>query len=86
VLSITRLTHAFLPGRGRYGNTFAPGGQFTKLAITPTNCILSLPGHWRWVSGCTLQLMFEDPSQQYWCLDVLTLTPGVLKAKAQQPH
>ncbi|RZK90261.1 MAG: hypothetical protein EOO62_35320 [Hymenobacter sp.] len=78
--------YSFPPARGREGYTFAPGGQLTKLAIAPTDGTLPLPGHWRWVSARTLHLTFEDPAQQDCRLEVLELTPDVLKVKILQPR
>lgn len=78
--------YAFPPARGREGYTFAPGGQLTKLAIAPTDGTLPLPGHWRWVSARALHLTFEDPSQQDCRLEVLELTPNLLKVKVLQPR
>lgn len=79
-------TYAFPPARGREGYTFVPGGQLTKLAIAPTDGTLPLPGHWRWVGTRALHLTFEDASQQDCRLEVLELTPDVLKVKALQPR
>jgi len=79
-------TYAFPPARGREGYTFAAGGQLTKLAIAPTDGALPLPGHWRWVSVRALHLTFDDPSQQDARLEVLELTPDVLKVKALEPR
>ncbi|MGI4743329.1 MAG: hypothetical protein ACRYG7_49895 [Janthinobacterium lividum] len=79
-------SYAFPPARGREGYTFAPGGQLTKLAIAPTDGTLPLPGHWRWVSARALHLTFEDPSQQDCRLEVLELTPDVLKVRILQPR
>jgi hypothetical protein len=78
--------YAFPPARGREGYTFAPGGQLTKLAIAPTDGTLPLPGHWRWVSARALHLTFEDPAQQDCRLEVLELSPDVLKVKILQPR
>ena len=78
--------YTFPPARGREGYTFAPGGQLTKLAIAPTDGLLPLPGHWRWVSAQALHLTFEDPSQQDCRLEVLELTPDLLKVKVLQPR
>jgi len=78
--------YAFPPARGREGYTFAPGGQLTKLAIAPTDGTLSLPGHWRWASARALHLTFDDASQQGCRLEVLELTPDVLKVKVLQPR
>lgn len=78
--------YSFPPARGREGYTFAAGGQLTKLAIAPTDGTRPLPGRWRWVSARTLHLTFEDPSQQDCRLEVLELTPDVLKVKVLQPR
>lgn len=80
------VSYAFPPARGREGYTFASGGQLTKLAIAPTDGMLPLPGHWRWVSARALHLTFDDPSQQACRLEVLELTPDVLKVKVLQPR
>jgi hypothetical protein len=79
-------TYAFPPARGREGYTFAPGGQLTKLAIALTDGTLPLPGHWRWISARVLHLTFEDASQSDCRLEVLELTPDVLKVKVLQPR
>jgi len=79
-------SYPFPPARGREGYTFAPDGQFTKLAIAPTDGTRPLPGHWRWVSARALHLTFDDPSQQDCRLEVLELTPDVLKVKVLQPR
>jgi hypothetical protein len=79
-------TYAFPPARGREGYTFAPGGQLTKLAIAPTDGALPLPGHWRWVNARALHLTFDDSSQQDARLEVLALTPDVLKVKVLEPR
>ena len=79
-------SYAFPPARGREGYTFAPDGQLTKLAIAPTDGTLPLPGHWRWVSAHALHLTFDDSSQQDCRLEVLELTPDVLKVKVLQPR
>ena len=79
-------SYPFPPARGREGYTFAPGGQLTKLAIAPTDGTLPLPGHWRWASARALHLTFDDPSQQDCRLEVLELTPDLLKFKVLQPR
>lgn len=79
-------SYSFPPARGREGYSFAPGGQLTKLAIAPTDGTLPLPGHWRWVSARALHLTFEDPAQQDSRLEVLELSPDVLKVKTLQPR
>jgi len=79
-------TYTFPPARGREGYTFAPGGQLTKLAIAPTDGALPLPGHWRWANARALHLTFDDSSQQDCRLEVLALTPNVLKVKVLEPR
>jgi hypothetical protein len=79
-------SYTFPPARGRDGYTFVSGGQLTKLAIAPTDGILPLPGHWRWVNARALHLTFDDSSQQDCRLEVLELTPDVLKIKVLQPR
>ena len=79
-------TYAFPPARGREGYTFAPGGQLTKLAIAPTDGTQPLPGRWRWVNARALHLTFDDSSQQDARLEVLELTPDLLKVKVLEPR
>jgi hypothetical protein len=79
-------SYTFPPARGREGYIFAPGGQLTQLAIAPTDGALPLPGHWRWANARALHLTFDDPSQQDCRLEVLELTPSILKIKVLQPR
>lgn len=60
-----------------------PAAGAQRLAISPTDGTLPLPGHWRWASA--RHFTFDDPSQQGCHLEMLELTANALKVNVLQP-
>jgi hypothetical protein len=79
-------TYTFPPARGREGLTFEPDGRLTKLAIAPTDGLLPLPGHWSWDNAHVLHLLVDGQPAQDYRLEVVELTPELLKVSVIEPR
>lgn len=79
-------TYSFPPARGRDGLTFEPNGRLSKLAIAPTDGMQSLPGRWSWESAHVLHLQVNGQPAQDYRLEVVELTPQILKVSVVEPR
>jgi hypothetical protein len=79
-------TYSFPPARGREGFTFEPNGRLTKLAIAPTDGMQPLSGHWNWENAHVLHLLVNGQPAQDYRLEVVELTPEILKVRIAEPR
>lgn len=79
-------TYTFPPARGRQGLVFEADGRLTKLAIAPTDGALPLAGHWSWDNAHVLHLRVDGPPPEDYRLEVVELTPDMLKVNLVEPR
>lgn len=74
-------TYAFPPSRGRTGFSFDSNGEFTQLAIAPTDGHEVHKGKWTPISDDLFYISFEDNKRPNYKLHIISLDNDVLQVK-----
>ena len=74
-------TYAFPPSRGRTGFSLSANGTFRLFSIAPTDGLEEHPGRWKKISNDLLRISFEGEQPEGFDLQIISLTPDLLKIK-----